>query len=93
MHKILLNACQKAGFFPNVSVRSNDMKYYEKLVESGIGIGIERENPKNMRTRDIAYLDVADFYEESIVCAYFKKEAAYGNVEQFLSFLSSKDFL
>ena len=69
------------------------MKYYEKLVESGIGIGIERDNPKSMRTRSIAYLDVADFSEESVVCAYFKKEAAYGNVEQFLTFLNSKDFL
>ena len=88
MHKILLNACQKAGFSPNVSVRSNDMKYYEKLVESGIGI--ERENPKSIRTRNITYLDVADFYEESIVCAYYKKEAAYGNVEHFLKFLRGK---
>lgn len=93
MHKILLSACKKAGFSPIICVRSNDMKYYEKLVESGIGIGIERDNPKSMRTRSIAYLDVADFSEESVVCAYFKKEAAYGNVEQFLTFLNSKDFL
>lgn len=93
MHKILLNACKKAGFSPSICVRSNDMKYYEKLVESGIGIGIERDKPKSMRTRNIAYLDVSDFYEESVVCAYFKKEAAYGNVEQFLMFLRSKDFI
>lgn len=93
MHKTLMNACDKAGFTPSICVRSNDMKYYEKLVESGIGIGIERDNPKSMRTRNIAYLDVSDFCEESVVYAYFRKEAAYGNVEQFLTFLSSKDFL
>ncbi len=93
MHKTLISACEKAGFSPSIGVRSNDMKYYEKLVESGIGIGIERDNPKNMRTRNIAYLDVTDFSEESVVCAYYKKDAAYGNIEQFLSFLSMKNFM
>lgn len=93
MHKILLDACKKAGFLPNISIRSNDMKYYEKLVESGIAIGVERDTPKNLRLRNIAYLDVSDFAEESVVFAYYKKESAYGNIEQFLRFLSSKDFM
>ncbi|MBR2309868.1 MAG: LysR family transcriptional regulator [Oscillospiraceae bacterium] len=93
MHKILLDACKKAGFRPNIAIRSNDMKYYEKLVDSGIGIGIERNNPASMGQRNITYLDVLDFVEESVVFAYYKKEAAYGNVEQFLQFLRSKDFM
>ena len=89
----LLDACKKAGFQPDISIRSNDMKYYEKLVDSGIGIGVERNNPGSMRQRNIAYLDVSDFVEDSVVFAYYKKEAAYGNIEQFLQFLSSKDFM
>lgn len=93
MHKILTDACKKAGFSPNISIRSNDMKYYEKLVDSGIAIGVERDNAKNIQSRNIAYLDVSDFAEESVVFAYYKREAAYGNVEQFLQFLSSKDFM
>lgn len=93
IHKILLDACKKAGFQPNISIRSNDMKYYEKLVDSGIGIGVERDNPGNMRQRNIAYLDVSDFVENSVVFAYYKKEVAYGNVEQFLHFLNGKDFI
>ena len=93
IHKILMHACQQAGFNPNISILSNDMKYYEKLVESGIGIGIERNNPKNLLQRNIAYLDVADFDEEAVVYAYFKKHSAYGNMEQFLQFLKSKDFI
>lgn len=93
MHKILIDACKKAGFSPNVSIRSNDMKYYEKLVDSGIAIGVERDNAKNLQTRNIAYLDVSDFAEESVVFAYCKREAAYGNVEQFLQFLKLKDFM
>ncbi len=92
-HKILVDACRKAGFHPNISIRSNDMKYYEKLVDSGIGIGIEQNNPSNLRQRNIAYLDVSDFVEDSVVFAYYKKEAAYGNIEQFLQFLSSKNFM
>ncbi|MBQ4116472.1 MAG: LysR family transcriptional regulator [Clostridia bacterium] len=92
MHKILIDACKKAGFSPNVSIRSNDMKYYEKLVDSGIAIGVERDNAKNLQTRNIAYLDVSDFAEESVVFAYYKRESAYGNVEQFLQFLKNKDF-
>jgi len=91
-HKILIDACKRAGFSPNIAIFSNDMKYYEKLVESGIGIGIERNNPASLRWRDIAYLDVLDFNEESTVYAYFKRETAYGNVEQFLQFLSNKEF-
>lgn len=93
MHKILIDACKKAGFSPNISIRSNDMKYYEKLVDSGIAIGVERDNAKNLQTRNIAYLDVSDFAEESVVFAYYKKESAYGNVEQFLQFLKLKDFM
>ena len=93
MHKVLMAACKKAGFSPTISLRSNDMKYYEKLIESGIGIGIERDNPKSLEKRSIAYLDVSDFEAESAVCAYCRKESLYGNVEQFLQFISQKDFL
>lgn len=93
MHKLLLDACKKAGFQPDISIRSNDMKYYEKLVDSGIGIGVERNNPRSMQQRNIAYLDVSDFVEESVVFAYYKKEAAYGNIAQFLQFLGRQDFI
>lgn len=93
MHRILLDACKKAGFQPNIAIRSNDMKYYEKLVDSGIGIGIERENPRSIQQRNIAYLDVLDFAEESVVYAYYKREDAYGNIERFLQFLTGKSFM
>ena len=93
IHKVLMKACKKAGFSPNICLRSNDMKYYEKLIEAGIGIGIERDNPKNLEKRNIAYLEVSDFAAESAVCAYCRKESLYGNVEQFLQFISQKDYL
>lgn len=93
MHKILLNACNRAGFTPDICVLSNDMKYYEKLIESGIGIGIERHNPKSLQIRNIAYLDVSDFNEESTVYAYYKKTNSHSSINQFLQFLTSKDFI
>jgi len=93
IHKILIDTCNRAGFTPDICVLSNDMKYYEKLIESGIGIGIERHNPKSLQTRNIAYLDVADFNEESIVYAYHKKTTPHSNISQFLQFLSGKDFI
>ena len=93
MHKILISACNRAGFTPNISILCNDMKYYEKLVESGIGIGIERHNPKSLQIRNISYLDVADFNDESTVFAYYKKTTARSNINQFLQFLASKDFI
>ena len=93
MHKILTDACKKAGFSPNIAIRSNDMKYYEKLVDSGIAIGVERDNAQNIQSRNIAYLDISDFVEASVVFAYYKQESAYGNIEQFLQFLYSKDFM
>lgn len=93
IHKILINACNRAGFTPDICVLSNDMKYYEQLIESGIGIGIERHNPKSLQSRSIAYLDVTDFSEESTVYAYYKKTTDRSNISQFLKFLSSKDFI
>lgn len=88
MHKILLNACKKAGFVPNIVVMSNDTKCYDKLIESGIGIGICRESayisPK------VQYLDITDFNEYYSVYSYFKKDAAFGNIESFLDFMKKE---
>ena len=86
MHRMLISACTRAGFLPNIAVQSNDMQCFEKLVASGVGIGIGRE--KNLTEKDrIAYLDVTDFNERYTVYAYFKQQANYGNVKHFLDFL------
>ena len=89
MHRLLLNACHKAGFFPNVAVMSNDIACYEKFIRSGMGIGLSKERPQNA-TDQTAYLDVTDFDERYTVYAYYRKDAAYGNVKSFLDFLHSK---
>ncbi|MBQ2696699.1 MAG: LysR family transcriptional regulator [Clostridia bacterium] len=88
MQNILLRACRQAGFTPNIAVQSNDIKCLDKLIASGIGIGLSREFPLE-KNSDIAFLDVTDFNERYTVYSYYKKKAAYGNVQHFLNFLKN----
>lgn len=93
MHKKLIRACKIAGFTPNIAAQINDIQCHEKMIASGIGIGLGRENTYISETEDIAYLDVVDFNERYAVYAYYKKESAYGNVKNFLNFLKNKSHL
>ena len=86
MHKMLVNACKNAGFVPNISVICNDIACHDKLIESGIGIGLGREE----QSSNTAFLNISDFDERYTVCAYFKKSADYGNVKDFLKFIKEK---
>ena len=85
MHKILLRACNNAGFTPNIIVHSNDIACNERLIGSGIGIGLGSTTTKNT-----TFLDISDFDERYTVYCYYKSQSNYGNVEHFLNFLKSK---
>lgn len=87
MHRILINACTRAGFTPRVSVHSNDIECNDKMILSdiGIGLGLGMEVKEGMQ-----FLDVADFDERYTVYSYYKKQACYGNVEHFLNFIKNK---
>lgn len=89
MHNILLSACKKAGFTPKIVVQSNDNECYNKLLSSGVGIGLGRENPK-VDYPNLAYLDVADFSERYTVHCYYKEQAYYGNLKLFIDFIKNK---
>jgi len=90
LHKILIRACRKAGFVPNIVVQCNDIKCNERFVEADIGIEINRDDNKNNIPKNIQILDVLDFKETQTICAYYKEGTAYGNVEHFLNFLQTK---
>ena len=90
MHKILVNACNRAGFEPKIAVMSNDMKCHEKFIESGLGIGMARLSLKGIDKNKVTILNIEDFNETYTVCAYYKKEEAYGNIKAFLDFLKKK---
>lgn len=87
MHRILTKACNRAGFTPEVSVLCNDIECYEKLIASGLGIGIGRADNVHPGVKD---LDVTDFTEQYTVYAYYDTKAYYGNVKSFVEFLKSK---
>ena len=81
-HKILVSACSRAGFTPDISVMCNDIECYERLIDAGMGIAL------GIHTGTAGqYLDVTDFHERYTVCGYYKKEDYYGNVKSFLDFL------
>ncbi len=90
LHRILLNACKRAGFVPNIVVQSNDIRCLQKCLEAGVGIGLGREYPRAVISPHIKDLEVVDFNETQTICAFCKKESAYGNVEHFLRFLKGR---
>lgn len=90
IHNLFINACKRAGFTPNIIVQSNDLECNRKFVEADIGIGLDREYPWGDSSDKLVYLDITDFNEKQIICSYYKKQSAYGNVEHFLNFLKSK---
>ena len=91
MHTMLINNCKRAGFIPNITAKLNDILCYEKMIESGLGIGLRREDAP--LCDNIKSLDVSDFNERYIVFTYYNKDSDYGNVNSFLTFLKNKSKL
>jgi len=91
LHKLLLRACHDAGFTPNVAAICNDLSCYNKLLQSGIGIGLGREIKRGGTEGDTMYLDVVDFNVYQHIMCYYKKQADYGNIHNFLNFLRSQN--
>ena len=90
MHKILTQACNRAGFSPDIAVVCNDIECYEKLIASGMGIGVGREGSDRYTNSFMECLDVEDFQERYNVCLYYKEATYYGNIRSFIDFLKMK---
>ena len=91
MHRILEKACNRVGFSPNISTVCNDIECYEKLIASGMGIGIAQQEKKPSGSLPlICDLDVADFKEHYTVYAYYSQAEYYGIIKDFVEFLKSK---
>ncbi len=88
-HRILMDACKKVGFVPNICVSANDIKCYERFIESGIGIGLARMDSSLSGNSSVRALDIKDFAPLYTVCCYYKRHSAYGNVRMFLSLLEN----
>ena len=87
-YQMLLNACHKAGFSPNLVAQINDSACFMRIISSGVAIGVAGEMyAKVSNIPEVVPLDVADFKEYQPICIYYKKEAAYGNVKRFIDFI------
>jgi len=87
LHKLLLKACKKSGFSPDIVLMSNDIMCNRKYLESGVGIGLAREFENKPRKSKTQYLNVTDFNEKQTICCYYRKRSVYGNIEDFLEFI------
>ena len=82
MHRILTNACARVGFQPKISAFCNDIECYEKLIATGMGIGIGRED--SFSDSGISDLQVTDFKEHYTVYLYYRQSDYYGNVKKLV---------
>ena len=89
MQKTLVTACKRAGFTPNIVVQSNDILCFERCIKAGIGIGVTRAQDPHPAAGTI-YLNVTDFDDRYTVYGYYKTQAYYGNLKQFIDFLKTK---
>ena len=81
MNRILVKACNRAGFHPQISVVCNDIECYEKFLKCNMGIGIGRQSKDSAETiSGVVDLDVCDFKERYTLYAYYAEKEYYGKV-------------
>ena len=93
MHRILTKACTRVGFHPKITAFCNDIECYEKLISSGMGIGIGREDystSDDSVTSGITDLKIKDFNEHYTVYLFYKEREYYGNVKSLIDFFKSQ---
>lgn len=87
-YKVLSEACSNAGFTPNLVAQVNDSACFMRIIESGVAVGAAGElYAKVAGNKNVVPLDISDFKKYQTVCAYYRKDSAYGNVRKFLDFL------
>ena len=89
MHDVIVNACERAGFTPNIIAKINDTMCYTKFLKTGDVIG-HRRDFKNQPAAGMAYLNVTDFKEYQKICVYYKEDSVSGSIKNFLEFLKTK---
>ena len=81
-----MNACARAGFVPQLLAQINDADCFFKFIAAGAAIGAAGEHAAH-EGRGIAPLCVRDFEITQTVCAYYRREGAFGAVRKFVEFL------
>ena len=89
MHNVIVNACEQAGFTPNIIAKINDTMCYSKFMKTGDMIG-HRRDTRNHPSPGMAYLNVTDFKEYQKIRVYYKETSVTGSIKNFLEFLKTK---
>ncbi len=89
MHNVIVNACERAGFTPNIIAKINDTICYNNFMKTGNVIGHRRDS-KNRPAPGMAYLNVTDFKEYQSIRVYYKEASVNGSIKNFLEFLKTK---
>jgi len=91
MKRILVEACNRAGFHPQISVVCNDIECYEKFLKCNMGIGIGRQSEDSAEAlQGVVDLNVCDFKERYTLYAYYVEKEYYGKVKSFVEFIKNK---
>ena len=88
LYRMLIKACNKAGFTPNIIVQTNDASCYYKCVDAGMGLSLARRFNNDSKA---TFLQVVDFDERQTAYVYYKKHSGRKNVENFVSFLKNSN--
>lgn len=89
MHKVIVNACERAGFTPNIIAKINDTTCYKKFMKTGDVIGHRRDLGYHP-SPGMDYLNVTDFKEYQNIRVYYKEASVNGSIKNFLEFLKTK---
>ena len=87
MHRVVMPACQKAGFTPQVVAQVNDVECYHRMMRTGLFIGhirLAEQDPP-----DPLCLNITDFNEYQSIYVYHKKNPT-GSIKSFLEFMKTK---
>lgn len=88
LHRILVRACEKAGFTPNFIIQANDTSCYSACIESGMGLAPSRQYFKGRSVSSTrTFLQIADFNERQTIYVYYPKRLKDGNVKRFINFM------
>lgn len=86
-HKILVDACHRAGFTPNIVMFCNDTGCYQRCLEGNLGIGIGYDVGHYGK---VERLDVVDFDERQDVYVFYKTQSAGANIHRIIDFFRGK---
>ena len=85
-YRMLIAACEQAGFSPRILAQINDAACFFKFIASGVAIGVAGEQSVSADA-GLYPLRVADFKEQQTVCVYYRREGLDAPTRRFIDFL------